>query len=349
MLKMNADPKLIRWERRKRQGFAPSPRTGGTMVVYKNRATLFGGVYDEEVNDEKLETVCYNEMYTYQCDTNKWYPLSLRLPKTSKKKKKAKKVVEQSVEEEEKKMEYSDEEEDDNENNNWENSHSEDPSNEPDEPEKPSPRYNAMMCVVKNHLYLYGGILEVGDREFTLDDFYSLNLDKLHEFVCIKKPNIEAQVWLGENSDDDDDDDDDEDDEDDENDEEGARGDDEAAEKPSKTKEPSGVAATGGLGRHGRIDRNALEELEAAEDTPKPGESLREFFERTNTYWVEKAYEETQRTGKALRRDGFQMAEERYIEFEPQLKEWEGILKEIEEREKREALEKKQQKEKSRR
>jgi hypothetical protein len=36
----------------------------------------------------------------------------------------------------------------------------------------------------------YGGIFERGSREYTLDDFYSLALDKMDRFVCLKKCDV---------------------------------------------------------------------------------------------------------------------------------------------------------------
>ncbi|KAL5531212.1 hypothetical protein ACEPAG_4088 [Sanghuangporus baumii] len=51
---------------------------------------------------------------------------------------------------------------------------------DPDDPMLvPHPRYNAMLAVLRNMLYIYGGILEIGPKEFTLDDFRSLSLDKI--------------------------------------------------------------------------------------------------------------------------------------------------------------------------
>jgi hypothetical protein len=41
------------------------------------------------------------------------------------------------------------------------------------------------MAVGKDMLYLYGGMMEVKDREITLDDLYTLNLSKLDEWKCI--------------------------------------------------------------------------------------------------------------------------------------------------------------------
>jgi hypothetical protein len=53
----------------------------------------------------------------------------------------------------------------------------------------------------------------------------------------------------------------------------------------------------------------------------QPGESLRDFFARTNMYWQMAAYEHTQHTGKELRKDGFDLAEGRYRELRPVLDE----------------------------
>lgn len=89
--------------------------------------------------------------------------------------------------------------------------------NEPDLPQ-PCARYNTMMCVQRSTLYIYGGILEAQEKEYTLDDFWTLNMDKMTEYVCLKASEIDAQVWLGEESGDDDEDEEDgeEDDEDEE-------------------------------------------------------------------------------------------------------------------------------------
>lgn len=46
--------------------------------------------------------------------------------------------------------------------------------------------------------------------------------------------------------------------------------------------------------------------------TPLPGETLRTFYDRTREFWAAKAHEVSDNRGKSLRRDGFQMAEEKY-------------------------------------
>lgn len=51
---------------------------------------------------------------------------------------------------------------------------------------KPCGRINSCMAVGRDTLYLYGGTMEIKDREITLDDLYTLNLSKLDEWKCIK-------------------------------------------------------------------------------------------------------------------------------------------------------------------
>ena len=43
------------------------------------------------------------------------------------------------------------------------------------------------MVVGKDTLYLYGGMMEIGDKEVNFDDLYSLDLNKLNEWKCIIK------------------------------------------------------------------------------------------------------------------------------------------------------------------
>lgn len=38
----------------------------------------------------------------------------------------------------------------------------------------PSPRINPGMAVKNGVLYMYGGMFEAGDKQYTLNDFYSL-------------------------------------------------------------------------------------------------------------------------------------------------------------------------------
>ncbi len=44
-----------------------------------------------------------------------------------------------------------------------------------------------MLAVQRNILYVYGGIFEAGNREYTLDDFHTLDLSKLDRFTCLRE------------------------------------------------------------------------------------------------------------------------------------------------------------------
>lgn len=340
LLKMNVDPKMIRWEKKKKSASSPSARSGCAMAPYKNRAVLFGGVYDDDVNEETLESTFYNELYTYQIDTGRWFPMNLKRPKTAKKKKTKKGKqggraggagAEQDGDEESGKREkqkweestddefdYGDFEESDNEGETnatgaqdkdtpqdpstpQEVSTPASPAPEPgeedplstkdalaaaalaaagilpkstptpevvepevkkpvkmgrfgrpkedddyddeEEPLMPCPRYNPMLAVQKSTLFIFGGILEVRDREYTLDDFFSLNLDKMTEYICLRESEFESQLWLGESTDDEDEDEDGDDDEDDEDEEDEEGEDDEEGEGEEDDEVESSVAA----------------------------------------------------------------------------------------------------------
>ncbi|KAF9126155.1 hypothetical protein BGW39_006840 [Mortierella sp. 14UC] len=526
LLKMNTDPKMIRWEKKKKSGSAPSARSGCSMAPYKNRAVLFGGVYDDDVNEETLESTFFNELYTYQIDTGRWFPMNLKRPKTAKKKKSRKpKQGAQGAggrggdgedgEGKREKMKWEESTDDEFDYGDFEESDSEDAAvvaagagdgsaaasvvgtdeqpgtpavesvtgtpvegelkeeeemstkealaaaalaaagilpkaaatpatpeleadadadkkkgksgggrtrgynannqgydydDEEEEPLMPCPRYNTMLAVQKSTLFIFGGILEVKDREYTLDDFFSLNLDKMNEYICLRASEFESQLWLGEDSDDeeegeddgDDDEDEDEDEDDeDEDDEDGEGEDDEevavvesssASKKDRKSKKdkessskddtatkedkkdkkdkkdrkekkekrekkdkataestPSAGAidpatpvdgastpAEGGEAAKGEgeaeeevkevvpsqlsgVDlaaRLAMTEEETA-STPTIGETLKEFYGRTTEYWVLKAFEDSTKTGKALRHDGFLLAEAKFNEWQP--------------------------------
>lgn len=60
----------------------------------------------------------------------------------------------------------------------------------------------------------YGGIFEKGPREYTLDDFYSLQLDKLDRYTCLKASEITIAEGDEESSSDEDDEDDEEEEDD---------------------------------------------------------------------------------------------------------------------------------------
>ncbi|GAA6027287.1 hypothetical protein JCM8097_002560 [Rhodosporidiobolus ruineniae] len=417
------DFKKFKWEKRKNPGYPPNPtRSGCTMAYWANKGMgiLFGGVCDDDRDEETLDSTFFNEMFGYNTAGNgRWVSLQLRRKKKAggggnkKAKKKAAAIAaaiaagdhgERSAaaadegEKPEKERreagsddeDYMEEDSDDDAPKPWEIAKAkaemerkaaaaaeaaaraaeeaaargesppvpepvqapEEDEDDLDDPEKtvPGPRYNAMLAVQKNTLYLYGGILESGNREFTLADFHTLQLDKLDRYKCLREDLINAEEWHGSDSENDDDDSDD--------DEDASQSGDEEGDEREAEEEDDGVAPVEDAPVQIEIDELALTEVEvaakkaekaraeqeeltkkaqafmgvstdparAAEDiisTPLPNETLAQFFARGRDYWTGKAHETiaTGNRGKELRRDAFELAQQRYAEYEPVLKE----------------------------
>lgn len=226
-----------------------------TYWANKGMGVLFGGVSDDDKDEETLDSTFYNELFGYNTAGNgRWVSLLLRRRKKqggtggAKKKKAARAaaaaaaaaaeaakrreagedVPEEGVEGEDAKMKGDDEhyatddevDSDDDGPKPWEIARARRemelaaaaagvaPDASPaemeaagvqvdgmggdddvDDPEQtvPGPRYNTMLAVLRNTLYMYGGILEAGNKEYTLADFYSLNLDKMDKYNCLRE------------------------------------------------------------------------------------------------------------------------------------------------------------------
>ncbi|KAL2346997.1 hypothetical protein Fmac_000997 [Flemingia macrophylla] len=351
------DPKTWEWNKVKKSGMPPGPRAGFSMCVHKRRAVLFGGVVDVEVQGDVMMSLFLNELYGFQLDTNRWYPLELRKEKSTKDK--LKQIEQNCTDDVNKKInpactarEEIEEEED-------EESSIDDISKNiasnmsivdsethnkfegrPKEcgakleiqsslPEivKPCGRINACMAVGRDTLYIYGGMMEVKDREITLDDLYSLNLSKLDEWKCIIQAS--ESEWVEASDDDDEENEDDDEDESDGESSSGEDEDDEEEEEEDAAVQVGDAVALikGGKNLRRKERRSRIEQIRASlglsdsQRTPLAGESLRDFYQRTNMYWQMAAHEHTQHTGKELRKDGFDLAEARYRELKPVLDE----------------------------
>ncbi|KAF5315232.1 hypothetical protein D9619_006973 [Psilocybe cf. subviscida] len=360
---------IFKWEKRKRpsDAYAPSLRSGCTMTLWisKGMGILFGGVTDDDVNEETLESVFHNDLYGYQLTgKGKWSSLALKKPKQAGGKKNKKKQN-QKAQGDPWAREGMDEDDDvdadapftlgkpKEESSKAPISSADADGAEVDDPllTMPLPRYNTMLAVLRNTLYIYGGIYERGSREYTLDDFYSLQLDKLDRYVCLKKSDVIIPEGEEESSSDEDGDDDDDDDDDDDSDDEESNdmddGDDGGREMDDNEKEGQDAdtieeeidaeeaqdpeeqpedelrsQATAFLG----VAKDTTRSAEDVQSTPLPGETLAMFYARSREYWAQKALENSDNKGKMLRRDGFTLAEDRYAVYKPILKEVEKIL-----------------------
>ncbi|KAG8652644.1 kelch domain-containing protein 4 isoform X3 [Manihot esculenta] len=373
------DPRTWEWNKVKKSGMPPGPRAGFSMSVHKKRALLFGGVVDMEMQGDVMMSLFLNELYGFQLDNYRWYPLELRKEKSTKDKLK-KNTEQRSNGPDVDKINSMDVEcathDDENQDYLEDAADSESTIDEISQhmktnmavidvgslgakfdgrldaskaklvqqnsvsPEivKPCGRINSCMVVGKDTLYIYGGMMEIKDQEITLDDLYSLNLSKLDEWKCIIPASESEWVEASEDEDDDEDEDESEDgcssdgssDDDDDDDGDGDDGDVEVRNNGSASlKVGDAVAIIKGEKKNLRRKekRARIEQIRAnlglsdSQRTPVPGESLRDFYRRTNLYWQMAAHEHTQHTGKELRKDGFDLAEARYRELKPILDE----------------------------
>ena len=60
---------------------------------------------------------------------------------------------------------------------------------------KPRGRISAGLCVVKHHLWLFGGIVEIMDKEITLDDIWRLSLKNYDGWHCIKSNIVGEDIF----------------------------------------------------------------------------------------------------------------------------------------------------------
>ncbi len=60
---MDQDLSKLKWERKKKAGYAPTLRSGCSMTLWgsKGMGVLFGGVADEEDEDD-MKSVFYNDL-----------------------------------------------------------------------------------------------------------------------------------------------------------------------------------------------------------------------------------------------------------------------------------------------
>jgi hypothetical protein len=359
--RLSAD--VCQWERVKKSGRAPGPRSGCAFVYQpiRKRCLIFGGVRDMESTKKKdeIRSIFYNEIFAFNCEQKKWTPLSLKKSKV--KKKKAAKMQREAPA-----PSQSQDNDNDNDNDNGDDADDDtynsdmeqDQEQEQDEgvlqsqglsfdeeviqrnlraalqqasksvaegngasaempameeledKTQPAARFNAMMTVYGTKvLLLFGGLLEAGDVEFTLSDVWKLDMQRLTHWECLVESDHHQQLWMG--------------DEDGESEEGESSSESEASRAASDADEDEDEEnADAAQGDHGADSVAMLSQHEIRkrlalgdESNPRPGEVLRDFYERTRVIWALRAQEQEEsadKVGKALFRDGFALAEERF-------------------------------------
>lgn len=295
-------PPTVRWERRKKPANAPNPpRAGATMAHHQGRGIQFGGVHDVEESEEGIDSEFFNTLFAWNIERNRYFPLALRKPRVQGKKKGPERggrsgrgaarddELMRNLAAMEAGKSFADA--DDEDFAPPKSTEEEEVSDKKPEKEKvlelPHPRFNAQLAVQDDVLFIYGGTFEKGDREFTFDEMYAIDLGKLDGVKEIFRR--EPDNWEG--SDDEDSDEEDEDDEDSEEEEE------EVEEEPverkhteSKRKKKTLTDDVDIVPDVATIGEDEIEDSEAKEDDlphPRPFESRRDFFVRTGNEWQE--------------------------------------------------------------
>ena len=324
----NSAAPTMRWERRKRPVNAPNPaRAGVTQAYHKGRGIMFGGVHDVEESEEGIDSEFFDQLYAFNIERNRFFPLTLRRAKVPPKKQMedrgAKRARGKADEAEllrnlvalEAKGTIAESDTMDTE-----------PIGEaeasPPEAAKvmlstmPHPRFNAQLAVQGDVLYIFGGTYERGDREYTFDEMHAIDLGKLNGVEEIYRRELEN--WQIDDSESELESDEDE----------GFSSTDEDVEGDT----PSGVAlpptevptkSTEIPLAEEQMDEAEIEQPETTiTDTrphPRPFESLREFFSRTSSLWQELVLESLQSEGdsshnsiKELRKVAFDLAETKW-------------------------------------
>jgi hypothetical protein len=327
----NTQP-TVRWERRKRPANAPNPpRAGATMAHHKGRGVWFGGVHDVEESEEGIDSEFFNQLFAYNIDRNRFFPLTLRRARTGAKKPNAAdkggRRGRGKADEEELLRNLAIIEGKGNADEvadadaavatpNDSDSDKEDASKveKPILWEFPHPRFNAQLAVQDDTCFIYGGTYEKGDREFTFDELWSLDLGKMDGVKEIFKREIGD--WQDDESEDEDDDEEDDEEEDDE---ENSGDEDGSTSTPATSVAPS-EAATAEIEETEETDEKTSAQSDGL-PYPRPFESLRDFFVRSGVEWQEIILTEmkfrrlddiAERSVKEVRKTAFARAEARW-------------------------------------
>jgi hypothetical protein len=311
-------PPGVRWERRKRPANAPNPaRAGATMAFHKSRGILFGGVHDVEESEEGIESEFFDQLFVWNIDRNRFFPLSLRRPKAAGKK---------NVVANRRQRGKADEDEllanlakleakgtiagdmDGIESAPVEEEEAGEKKELPVKYEFPHRRFNAQLAVQDDTLFIFGGTFERGDLEFTFADMYTIDLGKLdgvREVFYNEPSDWNKQVEESDDSDEDEDMEDSEEEYDD------------AMSIDSTPTTARSEISVSTLPTEPEEIETITPLQQDSKPYPRPFESLRDFFARTGDDWQRVVLAKTpnatsESSIKDLRKKGFSQAEERW-------------------------------------
>ncbi|SZF02918.1 unnamed protein product [Blumeria hordei] len=333
------DSLVVRWERRKKPTNVPDPsRAGATMAYHRGRGIMFGGVHDVEESEEGIESEFFNGLFAWNIDRNRFFPLAIRKAREKPSKprgdKRNMRKGRGEADEEDLLRNLAALQAGTLANTSGDNESDNELSTEK-LPEKelltelPHARFNAQLAVQNDILYMYGGTYEKGDREFTFDDMYSIDLVKLNGVRQIF--NREPENWNAKDIDES------EDDSEDESEEEDNLGEDDVP--PNQPCQAESVQSLGVSNEEEpatsavleETDHNVNNDKDDLQISPRPFESRRDFFQRTGTAWQEalmtnlrwKGIQPESLTVKEIKTKAFEMSEEKWWDCREEIMELE--------------------------
>ena len=341
----------VRWERRKRPVNAPNPtRAGATMAFHKGRGIHFGGVHDVEESEEGIESEFFDALFAWNIERNRFFPLTVRRPRGPIKTRAAetsgrrgrrkadedellrnlaaletgKSLTDADLMEPQDLVEVRGD------------GAAERPSKTLSM-EMPHKRFNAQLAVQSDVLYIYGGTFEQGDREFTFDDMFAIDLNKLDGVREIFKR--EPENWAGRDDKDSEEDDDEEDEEDDEDEGTAAGDDSDDGQDDAGTETVQAIPEDRSSGQGAAFSESEVDDTQTQTSSlldtlphPRPFESLRSFFTRTSDEWQNLLLEALKHQNiasaeaqsvKELRKAAFDRAEEKWWDCREEIRELE--------------------------
>lgn len=317
----------VRWERRKKPANAPNPpRAGATQVYHKGRGIMFGGVHDVEESEEGIESEFFDTLFALNLERNRFFPLALRRARSAPKKTLEDRAARRDrgkadeaellrnlaaletkgrTAESEILFTSAERETDD----------------EPVKPVKtvlntmPHPRFNAQLAVQGDVLYIFGGTFEHGDREYTFDEMFAIDLVKFDGVEEIYRRELENWLVVEDESDSESGEE-----ESDDEDMDGNSG----VALPTSTESSASQSVTTpsenvmSIDETGETFEEEQTELPVVDQRPhpRPFESLRDFFARSSQLWQEIVIQKLQTSDaplnqsiKEIRKTAFESAE----------------------------------------
>lgn len=221
-----------KWVAVKHSGAHMSPRCGMSLAMAPgNKAYAFGGVWDVEESEEDLAGTFYNDLFILDLDRTLWRTVTLsgkkKASEQQRRRRKEKNELPSDAENDDyenslNKMEICELQDNGTEKvpavpsssnavisddgifkvtvgpvtSTLSSQQDAESSSGAQQAFTPTPRMNCGLAVKHGLLYLYGGLVEEGDKQFTLSDFYSLDLRKLDEWKTLIQNDLTSQEWL---------------------------------------------------------------------------------------------------------------------------------------------------------